>query len=70
MDTTIATTILLGGFILFLILRVPITFSLAAASIATAIYLNIPLMSIVQQMAQGVKSFSLLAIPFFIMPAR
>jgi len=66
MDTTIATTILLGGFILFLILRVPITFSLAAASIATAIYLNIPLMSIVQQMVQGVKSFSLLAIPFFI----
>lgn len=66
MDTTIATTILLGGFILLLILRVPITFSLAAASIATAIYLNIPLMSIVQQMVQGVKSFSLLAIPFFI----
>ncbi|MEN6500565.1 MAG: TRAP transporter large permease, partial [Rectinema sp.] len=66
MDTTIATTILLGGFILLLILRVPITFSLAAASIATALYLNIPLMSIVQQMVQGVKSFSLLAIPFFI----
>jgi tripartite ATP-independent transporter DctM subunit len=66
MDTTIATTILLGGFLLLLLLRVPITFSLAAASIATAIYLNIPLMAIVQQMAQGVKSFSLLAIPFFI----
>lgn len=66
MDTTIATTILLGGFILLLLLRIPITFSLAAASIATAIYLNIPLMSIVQQMVQGVKSFSLLAIPFFI----
>ena len=67
MDTTIATTILLGGFILLLLLRIPITFSLAAASIATAIYLNIPLMSIVQQMVQGVKSFSLLAIPFFIL---
>lgn len=66
MDTTIATTILLGGFLLLLLLRVPITFSLAAASIATATYLNIPLMAIVQQMAQGVKSFSLLAIPFFI----
>jgi TRAP-type C4-dicarboxylate transport system, large permease component len=66
MDTTIATTILLGGFLLLLLLRVPITFSLAAASIATAIYLNIPLMAIVQQMVQGVKSFSLLAIPFFI----
>ncbi len=66
MDTTIATTILLGGFLLLLILRIPITFSLAAASIATALYLKIPLMAIVQQMVQGVKSFSLLAIPFFI----
>ncbi len=66
MDTTIATTILLGGFLLLLILRIPITFSLATASIATALYLKIPLMAIVQQMVQGVKSFSLLAIPFFI----
>jgi tripartite ATP-independent transporter DctM subunit len=49
-----------------MVLRVPITFSLALASIATATYLNIPLMAIVQQMVQGVKSFSLLAIPFFI----
>ncbi|NLH90191.1 MAG: TRAP transporter large permease subunit, partial [Treponema sp.] len=60
------TIILMGGFVLLLLLRVPITFSLAAASIATAIYLHIPLMAIVQQMVQGVKSFSLLAIPFFI----
>jgi tripartite ATP-independent transporter DctM subunit len=65
-DPTIATVILMGGFALLLVLRVPITFSLALASIATATYLNIPLMAIVQQMVQGVKSFSLLAIPFFI----
>ena len=65
-DPTIATIILMGGFALLLVLRVPITFSLALASIATATYLNIPLMAIVQQMVQGVKSFSLLAIPFFI----
>ena len=65
-DPTIATVILMGGFALLMVLRVPITFSLALASIATAAYLNIPLMAIVQQMVQGVKSFSLLAIPFFI----
>ena len=65
-DPTIATIILLGSFVLLMILRVPITFSLACASIATAAYLHIPLMAIVQQMMQGVKSFSLLAIPFFI----
>ena len=66
MSTTIPTIMLLGGFLLLLLLRVPITFSLATASIATALYLRIPLMAIVQQMVQGVKSFSLLAIPFFI----
>ncbi len=65
-DPTVATAILIGGFFLLMVLRVPITFSLAAASIATATYLNIPLMAIVQQMVQGVRSFSLLAIPFFI----
>ncbi|HOV39012.1 MAG TPA: TRAP transporter large permease [Spirochaetales bacterium] len=65
-DTTIATTILLGGFALFVIIRVPITIALAVSSILTAIYLHIPLMAIVQRMAQGVNSFSLLAIPFFI----
>ncbi|MCX8013509.1 MAG: TRAP transporter large permease, partial [Rectinema sp.] len=65
-DPTIATILLMGGFVLLMILRVPITFSLALASIGTAAYLKIPLMAIVQQMVQGVRSFSLLAIPFFI----
>lgn len=65
-ELTIATWILLGSFALLLILRVPITFALAASSIFTAIYLKIPLMAIIQQMVQGVNSFSLLAIPFFI----
>ena len=65
-DLGLATALLLGGFVLLMILRVPITYSLASASIVTAIYLKIPLMAIVQQMVQGVRSFSLLAIPFFI----
>lgn len=65
-DPGIATFLLIGGFFILMILRVPITFSLAAAAIVTATYLNIPLMAIVQQMVQGVRSFSLLAIPFFI----
>jgi len=65
-ELTIATWILLGSFALMLILRIPITFALAASSIFTAMYLKIPLMAIIQQMVQGVNSFSLLAIPFFI----
>lgn len=65
-NPVIASTILVGGFLALIVFRVSITFSLAAASIATALYLKIPLLAIVQQMVQGVRSFSLLAIPFFI----
>jgi len=61
------STLLLGLFLILLVLRVPITFVLAISSIVTALYLNIPLLAIVQRMAQGVNSFSLLAIPFFIL---
>jgi tripartite ATP-independent transporter DctM subunit len=66
LGTTIATWILLGSFAIMLILRIPITFALAASSIFTAMYLKIPLMVIIQQMVQGVNSFSLMAITFFI----
>jgi tripartite ATP-independent transporter DctM subunit len=65
-DQGIAITLLLGSFVGMLLLQIPITFCLAVASVITALYLNIPLMAIVQQMVQGVRSFSLLAIPFFI----
>lgn len=66
-DVNVATTILLGSFGVLLVLKVPITFSLAASSILTAFFLDIPMMAIVQRMVQGVKVFSLLAIPFFIL---
>jgi len=65
-DQNIATILLLGTFIVLLFLEIPITFTLILSSIVTALYLKIPLMAVVQQMVQGVKSFSLLAIPFFI----
>jgi tripartite ATP-independent transporter DctM subunit len=66
-DTSVAIGLLLGIFGVLLVLRVSITFTLACASIITALYLNIPLMAIIQRMVQGVNSFSLLAIPFFIL---
>ena len=65
-DLVLASWILLGSFAVLLVLKVPITFTLAVSSIFTAMYLKIPLMVILQQMVQGVNSFSLLAIPFFI----
>ncbi|MFC4402482.1 TRAP transporter large permease [Gracilibacillus xinjiangensis] len=59
--------LLIGGFLLLLIFRVPIALSLAVASIATGIYMGISPAAIIQQMASGINSFSLLAIPFFIL---
>ncbi len=66
-NASLASTILVGSFILLLILRMPITFSLFLSSVLTAVYLNIPLLTIVQRLVSGVNSFSLLAIPFFIL---
>ena len=65
-DLNLAIVLLLGSFIVLLLIRVPISFSLIFSSLITATYLKIPLMAVVQQMVQGVRSFSLLAIPFFI----
>jgi tripartite ATP-independent transporter DctM subunit len=66
-DPGTATTVLLVSFLVLLVLKVPITFSLAISSIITSFYLGIPLMAVVQRMMQGVRIFSLLAIPFFIL---
>ncbi|MFA5446755.1 MAG: TRAP transporter large permease [Sphaerochaeta sp.] len=67
MNTQFATFLLIGSFVGLLIFKFPITFSLFVSSLFTAIYLKIPLMSIVQRLVSGVNSFSLLAIPFFIL---
>ena len=66
-DTNIAIAILLGVFAVMIFLKLPITFALASASVLTALYMQIPLMGVIQQMAKSVNSFSLMAIPFFIL---
>ena len=67
MINTVAILILMGVFFGLLLLKVPITFSLGLSAVATALYMNISLMAIVQQMAKGISSFSLITIPFFIL---
>ena len=42
-DTTIAIAIMLGSFVLLLMARMPISFTLGISSVLTALYLNIPL---------------------------
>ena len=62
-----ASWILLGSFFLMIILGVPISFALGLAALATGIYIGIPLMVVLQKVADGMDSFSLMAIPFFIL---
>lgn len=66
-DTNIAIAILLGVFSVMIFLKLPITFALASSSVLTAMYMGIPLMGVIQQMAKSVNNFSLMAIPFFIL---
>ncbi|MBS4210615.1 TRAP transporter large permease [Bacillus sp. FJAT-50079] len=60
-------TILFASFIIFLILRFPIALSLILSSLITGFYLDIDPAALVQRMVGGLNSFSLLAIPFFIL---
>lgn len=61
-----AVYILLGSFLLMLIIRIPIAFSLGLSTLFTALYLDLTPMVVFQQMVKGINSFSLMAIPFFI----
>jgi len=59
--------ILIGSFLLLLIFRVPIALSLLISSLITGIHLGIDSAAILQRVVGGLNSFSLLAIPFFVL---
>jgi tripartite ATP-independent transporter DctM subunit len=67
---SLGITILIGTFFVLLLIRVPVAFSLGIASVVTAWYLDLPLMIVAQQMTKGLNSFSLMAIPFFILAGQ
>ncbi|MDP3179874.1 MAG: TRAP transporter large permease, partial [Spirochaetaceae bacterium] len=62
----LATIVLLGSFILFLVMNVPVAFALLLSSVLSALTCDQGLSTLVQQMVKGIDSFTLLAIPFFI----
>jgi len=64
---TVAIMLLLGSFFGLIILRVPVAFGLLISSVVTAFYCGIPVAMLAQALVRGVNSFSLLAIPFFIL---
>lgn len=63
----IGTWILIGGFLVLIALRVPIVFAVGISTVAAFFYLDIPMMMVVTNIVKGVNSFSLMAIPFFIL---
>lgn len=63
---TIAILILLGSFFLMILLRFPIAYAVAISSILCLLYQGKSLITICQQMVNGISSFSLMAVPFFI----
>src|SRR5699024_1835816 len=59
--------LLFGTFILLLLLRFPIALTLIISALVSGIYMGINPASLVQKMVGSINSFSLLAIPFFIL---
>jgi len=63
----LALILLCVTFVGLLLLRFPIALVLAASTIVAASVVDLPLAAIGQQMVQGLNSYTLLAIPFFIL---
>ena len=66
MNTNLAIFALLGGFLILVLLRFPIAYAVAIASIICMLIKGQNLQSIGKLMVGGISSFSLMAVPFFI----
>lgn len=65
--TVIATLILIGLFLVLVFLRVPIVYAIGIASLADFIYLGINPMQMALKFVSNLNSYTLLAVPFFIL---
>ena len=66
MNSSLAIFALLGGFLILVLLRFPIAYAVALASIICMRICGMNLASLCQLMVKGISSFSLMAVPFFI----
>lgn len=69
-QATIGIIILFGTLLLFILLRIPIAFSLGASAVLAALYLDIPLMNIYMKMVTSMQNFVIIACPFFVIMAQ
>ena len=63
---TLAILVLLGSFLLMVLLRFPIAFSVGISSVLCLLVQGQSLATMCQYMVKGISSFSLMAVPFFI----
>jgi len=59
--------VLLGSLMFLLAIGTPVAYALGLASLAGALWIDLPLDGVMIQIANGVYKFSLLAIPFFVL---
>ena len=59
--------ILLGAFVVLCMIGMPVAYALGLAAILGALWIDVPLEAVMIQISSGVNSFSLLAIPFFVL---
>lgn len=62
--------LLMGSFFIFIAIRIPVAFALALSSLAVIVQLELPFVTVVNQMFTGIDSFPLLAVPFFLILGR
>ena len=67
MNTTVAIAILIILFFAFIVLSFPIAYAIGIAAVIGMMYMRLNLQQIAQLMVKGVFSFSLMAVPFFIL---
>ena len=63
----IEVLILLGSFIVLCMIGMPVAYALGLAAILGSLWIDVPLEAVMIQISSGVNSFSLLAIPFFVL---
>ena len=59
--------VLLGSFVVLCMIGMPVAYTLGLAAILGALWIDVPLEAVMIQISSGVNSFSLLAIPFFVL---
>jgi len=62
-----APVLLIGGLFFLILLNVPVAYALGLAALATVLYIGLPPEAVMLQTVRGINSFSLLAIPFFVL---